>query len=320
MSFHAVGWAARLRGLQPHQKLVLLMLAERSDVDTNMTWPSYALIAADTGLSRRTCIAVCSQLEALGLITASARAVQGRQTSNQYEVHVGSNPKGAPAAPHGAPAAPPGGAPAAPPGGAPAAPEPIREEPVIEPGAPAEPSLFKADLPKKERPPTSGETRARGDDAFDRFWTAYPAGPRKTDKPKARALFTAIVAGRHKGIAKTDAEAIIAGVEAWASSKRDPAFDPMPTTWLNGARWEQHATEAKIDHRPKVIEMLTTYYREMAKISGKATISGEGRRALDMAKTFIDVERWSRPEIEEMKTEAQRRAAGSPSSHSGTSR
>ncbi|MBP8216034.1 MAG: helix-turn-helix domain-containing protein, partial [Thauera sp.] len=122
MSFHAVGWAARLRGLQPHQKLVLLMLAERSDVDTNMTWPSYALIAADTGLSRRTCIAVCSQLEALGLITASARAVQGRQTSNQYEVHVGSNPKGAPAAPHGAPAAPPGGAPAAPPGGAPAAP------------------------------------------------------------------------------------------------------------------------------------------------------------------------------------------------------
>lgn len=75
-------------------------------------------------------------------------------------------------------------------------------------------------------------------DPFDDFWAAYPKAPRKTDRPKARQAFCAIIQGRHKTIGKTDAAVILKGIRAYAASKPDPQFVPLPTTWLNGARWE----------------------------------------------------------------------------------
>ncbi len=86
------------------------------------------------------------------------------------------------------------------------------------------------------RPTVVAEKRKTEED-FDRFWRAFPAG-RKTDKPKAAAIFGQIVAGRHKLIPKTDAETIIAGAERYAATNPDPQYVPIPKTWLNGARWE----------------------------------------------------------------------------------
>jgi hypothetical protein len=75
------------------------------------------------------------------------------------------------------------------------------------------------------------------EDDFERFWRAFPPG-RKTDKPKAAAAWVAIVAGRRKGIPKTEPSTIISGAERYAATNPDPQFVPMPTTWLNGARWD----------------------------------------------------------------------------------
>lgn len=105
---------------------------------------------------------------------------------------------------------------------------PNRPLTVLKPSNIVDDDLFSAkDLP----------TKKTADEAFERFWKAYPPG-RKTDKPKARQVWDQIVAGRRKGIQKTDAEAIISGAERYAATNPDPQYVPMPTTWLNGARWE----------------------------------------------------------------------------------
>jgi hypothetical protein len=76
-------------------------------------------------------------------------------------------------------------------------------------------------------------------DHFAEFWKAYPTGPRKTDKPKAKLAFNAIVAGKRKGIEKMDPAAIVAAVKRYEASNPDTQYVPLPTTWLNGARWDQ---------------------------------------------------------------------------------
>ena len=82
--------------------------------------------------------------------------------------------------------------------------------------------------------------------AFDEFWKHYPAGKRKTDRPKARVLFRQIVTVGKDGVHATT-DAVIAGIKRYADTKPDPEYVPMPTTWLNGARWEAHGTIAKTE-------------------------------------------------------------------------
>lgn len=82
-------------------------------------------------------------------------------------------------------------------------------------------------------------------DLFTEFWEAYPKCPRKTDKPKAKALFDRIIAGKHHGIGKTAAQTIIDGLRRYASTQPDPQYVPLPTTWLNGERWTQFAPDAE---------------------------------------------------------------------------
>lgn len=90
---------------------------------------------------------------------------------------------------------------------------------------------------------------AEKQDRFDEFWQAFPSG-RKTAKPQAHASWLRIISGKAKDIPKTDAETIIAAVRRFAASGPDPQFVPMPSTWLNGARWDQWAAPAEAD-RPK---------------------------------------------------------------------
>ena len=96
--------------------------------------------------------------------------------------------------------------------------------------------LFSANETPATVAPSIAE-KGKKEEAFERFWRAFPPG-RKTDKPKAAVIFGQIVAGRRKGIPKTDAAVIIAGAERYAATSPDPQYVPMPTTWLNGARWD----------------------------------------------------------------------------------
>jgi len=88
---------------------------------------------------------------------------------------------------------------------------------------------------KKEKNPPTPRKRGMCDEAFDRFWCAFPP-KRRTAKPQAEKKFAAIVA------AGEDPEAIIRGAKAYAQSD-DVArgFAAMPTTWLNQERWKAEA-------------------------------------------------------------------------------
>lgn len=75
------------------------------------------------------------------------------------------------------------------------------------------------------------------DQAFEDFWKAFPAG-RKQAKGEARDAFRRIVTGKHRRGLRAKAETLIASAARYAASHPDPEFVPMPSTWLNGGRWE----------------------------------------------------------------------------------
>lgn len=91
------------------------------------------------------------------------------------------------------------------------------------------------DKDKKNKPPISPE-------GFDQWWAVYP---KKQDKQGAIKAFKKI---------NPDAELLermISSVKVWKTSqqwtKDDGQYIPMPSTWLNGHRWE--------DEAPKVIAL-----------------------------------------------------------------
>lgn len=67
------------------------------------------------------------------------------------------------------------------------------------------------------------------DEAFDRFWAAYP---RKAGKGQARKAWA-------KAVKATDPEAVIAGAQRYARERagQDQQYTAHPATWLNGERW-----------------------------------------------------------------------------------
>lgn len=89
------------------------------------------------------------------------------------------------------------------------------------------------------------------DQAFEDFWKAYPPG-RKQDKGGARDTFRRIVTGKHRRGMRAKAADLIAAAARYAASNPDPEFVPMPTTWLNGGRWEDEV--AKVDSTPAPVE------------------------------------------------------------------
>lgn len=84
---------------------------------------------------------------------------------------------------------------------------------------------------------TPNARREAVDEAFARFWRAYPRRDGQNPKQPAALKFQGHV---RRG---TDPEAIIAGAMAYAASVagEDPRFTAQAVTWLNQRRWEdQH--------------------------------------------------------------------------------
>ena len=80
-------------------------------------------------------------------------------------------------------------------------------------------------------PESKSESDAHGhEDAFDRFWKAYP---KKTGKQEARKAFKKVSA---------PVSVLVDAIEkqkTWSQWKRDNGqYIPNPSTWLNQGRWE----------------------------------------------------------------------------------
>jgi hypothetical protein len=204
--------------------LVLIVLADSADEGTRECWPSVRRLAARARLSERQ-VQVCLRvLEDRKIISVVPNA--GRNGTNLYRITDVSEwgvqkLRGGEAHFTG------GVKPTSPGGVKPTSPEPSLRT-VNEPSITRE-GLFDA-LEEPQKPKT---------DAFDRFWAAFPKCERKTERLKAKAAFERIVAGKVKGSEPVDPEIIIAGMERWAASGPDLNYAPLPTTWLNGQRWEQ---------------------------------------------------------------------------------
>jgi len=245
MSGQALIWAANVRGLAPATKIVLIQLAERHNKDTGRCDPRIQKLAEDCEMSRASLMRHLATLEETGLITRVSQGLEnGGRASNQYDLHMSETDRGGQRSQIET-------------GGKGLKSEgqrsqieqakvsqvrpPYIDEPVLnlkEPRAlTRSDDLFSAEGLAEEATKTESQ-ETRTEEQFDRFWKAYPASVRKTDKPKARTLFAQIVAGRRSGIPKTDPEEIIDGARRYAGTSPDPQYVPLPATWLNGARWE----------------------------------------------------------------------------------
>ncbi|WKN20841.1 helix-turn-helix domain-containing protein [Azotobacter vinelandii] len=225
-----------LQDMTPAQKAVLISLADNAN-DEGVCWPSIARIAERTCLSERAVRNALRWLEEVQLLTSHQR--QGRST--WYTVTPAAYAPGSICPPASNAPTP-----------APAAPQPRHElPPTPAPAAPRtviEPSLE----PKENRQPVAQAAEAdritpaagAGPDLFNSFWKLYP---RKQDKAKAQKawaklkvtpeLFALIVAGLSAQVASAD----------WL--KDDGRYVPMPTTWLNGRRWEDEVKPASNVHQ-----------------------------------------------------------------------
>jgi predicted transcriptional regulator len=245
MSGVALVWAANVRGLKPATKIVLIQLSDRHNKDTGRCDPSIKTLSDDCEMDRTTVMRHLTKLEELGLLTRVTRGREdGGRDKNSYILHMpkqevttvseatatqvslgvkSQNATGVKSQNDGGLSRNFGG---------------VKsqsyatltcKEPVSEPEE--ELSLFgEADQAES--------SDAQFESQFAEFWQAFPTG-RKTDKPKAIVAFKKALDGKLRGVPKVDAATIIAAAKRYAASNPDPNFVPIPTTWLNGARWDQ---------------------------------------------------------------------------------
>lgn len=85
MSFQAMTWAVK-KELPSTQKLVLLMLANRSNNDTGRCDPCHKTLARECGLSQASVKRVINKLEKSGLVEIVRRSYKGVSMPNQYNL------------------------------------------------------------------------------------------------------------------------------------------------------------------------------------------------------------------------------------------
>lgn len=198
MAIRHIVKAFETTGLNPSTKLVLLKLADNAN-DDGICWPSKSHIMAHTGLSRATVRRCIQRLADAGLLSVRHRMIDGEPTTNLYQLHLG------------------GGFTVNPPG--------ITVRPGV--GSPRDPEA--SVLTVSESKTLCDKSH---DARFNDFWDAWPK-ERRRNKKKAREAW------KRKRLDKR-ADEIIADVIA----RRDNdgqwvrGYIPLPTTYLNGERWE----------------------------------------------------------------------------------
>ncbi len=87
MSFEAMSWAVKQK-LPALHKIVLLMLADRTNKDTGRCDPSITRLADDCGMSERSTRNAIRELEKLGLIETIHRSNEGVNLPNHYRLKI----------------------------------------------------------------------------------------------------------------------------------------------------------------------------------------------------------------------------------------
>jgi hypothetical protein len=87
MSFEAMAWAVK-KELPAMQKLVLLLLANRTNADTGQCTPSHDRLAKDCGMTSRSVKAQIAKLAEGGYLTVTPRTKEGLSLSNQYTLAI----------------------------------------------------------------------------------------------------------------------------------------------------------------------------------------------------------------------------------------
>ena len=87
MSFEAMSWAVQQK-LPALQKIVLLMLADRTNKDTSRCDPSITRLAEDCGMSERSTRNAIRALENIGLIETIHRSREGVNLPNHYRLKI----------------------------------------------------------------------------------------------------------------------------------------------------------------------------------------------------------------------------------------
>ena len=195
--------AIRSSKLESTTKLVCYTIWSHMASDGTGCFPSYNLIAEESGLSKRAVILHVAKAVEAGFLAVEGRLRESGSTStNLYR----------PTMPGGVHDVHPGGAPDALGEGAPNAPL-IRDH--------------LSNNPSKNTPLPPAR--------FDEFWSAWPAHTRKVDRKGCERKWKA-------GGLDDKADYILVALEAFKASwdwrKNDGAFIPMPATWLHQERWD----------------------------------------------------------------------------------
>ncbi len=186
----------------PRDRFVLVALADSADDATGECWPSVPTIARRTAMDAKTVRRALAALVAGGWVTSEMRTrPNGSQQSNLYTVNLGGSP------------------------GQPGRDPPPRWEDPPPTVVPLESSLNHQENRQENQPSADAE------DAFNRFWGAYP---RKVGKPEARRRWKTAV--ERDGI-----EVIRSGFKAWVQHWRAAnthvTLIPHPATWLHQQRY-----------------------------------------------------------------------------------
>ena len=89
MSGLALIWAANVKGLKPHAKIVLIQLADFHNKETGRCFPSAARLAGECEMDRATVFRHMKTLVEKGLISRHSRGDgKGGRGSNEYELHL----------------------------------------------------------------------------------------------------------------------------------------------------------------------------------------------------------------------------------------
>lgn len=216
MSFNAMSWAVRQECPTPTAKLVLLMLANYAD-EAGSCYPSKEHLSTLCSCDVRTIKRALNVLAKDGFVSVAFRFNDdGKQTSNRYLLHMDKQAFGETQQPDGR------GVKNVTLGGTNMSPNTVRD--------------IQRDINISSAPRTKRPTGYSGD--FELWWKAYP----RNDGSKAKAF-----EAWNKATKTVKPDWLLDCTMRYAQLRKgkDPKFTPHATTWLNQARYETVAEEAR---------------------------------------------------------------------------
>jgi hypothetical protein len=248
MSVYVMSLVWKAKFTSATKKIIALRLADFSNDEGDNIYPSVRRVARDCGVDRSTVQRTLNSFQSSGLLSVlKMGGVQnGENVTTHYRIHLEKlEPAATKKGPHSA--APPsqwdsgvqpGVAAKRNPGG----PRGAAQTTIVKPSYEPPKERVRKSAPST-RAPSAQELEAVKSQ-FDAWWAVFPTG-RKKGRGKAHIAFCGVVLGR--GVLKASGQELIDAAKAYAATKPNPRFVPLPTTWLHEGRWLDDPKEAPAD-------------------------------------------------------------------------